>query len=143
MRVDMFAKRELMVLTCGEPSNLNGSVIEEICHRVHDQWVADARNDAKKQHKAEMKAQKEKAKNRACQQAEAEVELEFAAKEKSGVRGIKIACTVIAVAFILASYWSFAVNSEMLYRGLNTSASSLQSSPQYKALCHSLQKIIS
>lgn len=112
MRVDMFAKRELMVLTCGEPSNLNGSVIEEICHRVHDQWVADARNDAKKQHKAEMKAQKEKAKNRACQQAEAEVELEFAAKEKSGVRGIKIACTVIAVAFILASYWSFAVNSE-------------------------------
>ena len=31
----------------------------------------------------------------------------------------------------------------MLYRGLNTAASSLQSSPQYKALCHSLQKIIS
>ena len=35
------------------------------------------------------------------------------------------------------------MNSENVICGLNTSASSLQSSPQYKALCHSLQKIIS
>ena len=112
MRVDMFAKRELMVLTCGEPNNLNGSVIEEIRHRVHDQWVADARNDAAKQHEAEMEAQKKRVKNRACQRAEEDVEREFADKEKRGVHGIKIVCAVIAAAFILASCWSFAVDSE-------------------------------
>ena len=108
LRVDIFAKHELMDLTFGERNNLNGGVIDKIRHKIREESIRQGRNDAQKQHEAENKLQR----NKVCKQAEDEVDKEFSIKEERGVCIIKIVSIVIAIAFIVASCYSFALQSE-------------------------------
>lgn len=108
LRVDIFAKHELMDLTFGELENLNGGVIEKIRHKIREESILQGRTDVQKQHEEETKQQK----NKVCKQAEDEIDSEFDAKEKRGVCIIKLLSAIIATAFIAASCYSFALQSE-------------------------------
>lgn len=108
LRVDIFAKHELMDLTFGERDNLNGGVIDKIRQKIREESILQGRNDAQKQHEAENKLQR----NKVCKQAEDEVDKEFSIKEERGVCIIKIVSVVIAITFIVASCYSFALQSE-------------------------------
>lgn len=108
LRVDMFAKHELMNLTFGERNNLNEGVIEKIRQKIREESILEGRTEAQKQHKAEDQQQR----NKVCKQAEYEVDKEFDAKEKRGVSTIKIFSVVLAIAFITASCYSFIQQSE-------------------------------
>lgn len=108
LRVDMFAKHELMNLTFGEQNNLNEGVIAEIRQKIREESVLKGRTEAQKQHEAEEQQQR----NKVCKQAEDEVDKEFDAKEKLGVGTIKFFSVVLAIAFIAASCYSFIQQSE-------------------------------
>lgn len=107
LRVDMFAKRELMDLTFGERNNLNERVIERIRQKIREGSFQEGRTDAQKQHEAEKQQQR----NRVCKKAEEEIDEEFNAKEKNGINIIKFLSAVVAVVFIVASFYSFALES--------------------------------
>lgn len=108
LRVDMFAKHELMNLTFGERNNLNEGVIEKIRQKIREESILKGRTEAQKQHKAEDQQQR----NKVCKQAEDEVDKEFDAKEKRGVGIIKFLSVTFAIAFIAASCYSFIQQSE-------------------------------
>jgi len=108
LRVDIFAKHELMNLTFGERDNLNGAVIDKIRHKIREESILQGRNDAQKQQEAENQLQR----NKVCKQAEDEVDKEFKDKEKRGICIIKFLSVVIAIAFIVASCYSFVLQSE-------------------------------
>jgi len=108
LRVDIFAKHELMNLTFGERDNLNESVIDKIRHKIREESILQGHADAQKQHEAEYQLQR----NKVCKQAENEVGEEFKAKEKRGVFAIKFLSVVIATVFIVASFYSFVLQSE-------------------------------
>lgn len=108
LRVDIFAKHELMNLTYGERDNLNGAIIDKIRHKIREESILQGRNDAQKQQELENQLQK----NKVCKQAEEEIDEEFKAKEKRGVCIIKFLSVVIAIAFIVASCYSFILQSE-------------------------------
>ena len=108
LRVDIFAKHELMDLTFGERDNLNGDVIDKIRHKIREESILQGRTDAQKQYETENRLRR----NKVCKQAEDEVDKEFRIKEKWGVFAIKIISVVIALAFIAASCYSFVLQSE-------------------------------
>lgn len=108
LRVDIFAKHELMDLTFGERDNLNGGVIDKIRHKIREESIQQGRTDAQRQHEADKRLQR----NRVCKQAEDEVDKEYKTKEKRGICRIKIVSLVVAIAFIAASFYSFSLQSE-------------------------------
>lgn len=108
LRVDIFAKHELMDLTFGERSNLNGNVIDKIRHKIREESIQQGRADATRQFETENQLQR----NKVCKQAEDEVDKEFNVKERYGVNIIKFLCVIIAVAFIVASCYSLVQQSE-------------------------------
>ena len=69
LRVDIFAKHELMDLTFGERDNLNGGVIDKIRHKIREESIQQGRTDAQRQHEADKRLQR----NKVCKQAEDEV----------------------------------------------------------------------
>ena len=108
LRVDIFAKRELMNLTYGERNNLDKNVIDKIRHKIREESVQAGRIEARRQYEAENQSQK----NKACKQAEDEVDKEFDKKERRWIRAIKFVSVVIAVAFIAGSVYVFFQQSE-------------------------------
>ena len=108
LRVDIFAKHELMDLTFGESDNVNENVIEQIRYRIREKSIMQGRSDAEKQHEKERQQQK----NKVCKQAEDEVNNEFNVKERRGVYILKFLSIIIAIAFIFASSYSFVQQSE-------------------------------
>lgn len=108
LRVDIFAKHELMDLTFGESDNVNENVIEQIRYRIREKSIMQGRSDAEKQHEKERQRQK----NKVCKQAEDEVNNEFNVKERRGVYILKFLSVIIAIAFIIASCYSFIQQSE-------------------------------
>lgn len=88
LRVDIFAKHELMDLTFGERSNLNGNVIDKIRHKIREESIQQGRADATRQFETENQLQR----NKVCKQAEDEVDKEFNVKERYGVNIIKLNC---------------------------------------------------
>lgn len=108
LRVDMFAKHELMSSTFGEQNNLNEDVIERIRQKIRERSVFEGYAEAQKQHEAEKQQQR----NTVCKRAEDEVDKEFDVKERRGVCTIKIISVVLAIAFIAASCYSLIQQSE-------------------------------
>lgn len=108
LRVDIFAKHELMDLTFGESDNVNENVIDQIRYKIREKSIIQGRSDAEKQHEKERQQQK----NKVCKQAEDEVNNEFDVKERRGVYILKFLSVIAAIAFIIASCYSFAQQSE-------------------------------
>lgn len=108
LRVDIFAKHELMDLTFGESDNVNENVIDQIRYKIREKGIMQGRSDAEKQHEEERQQQK----NKVCKQAEDEVNNEFDVKERRGVYILKFLSVIAAIAFIIASCYSFVQQSE-------------------------------
>lgn len=103
LRVDLFAKKELMNLTFGDSENLSSDVINKIRYKMREESLLQGRNEAQKQYERE----KQQRKNDACKRAEDEVNEIFRRKEKRGIRTIEILSAIIAVCFIAASLYCF------------------------------------
>lgn len=108
LRVDMFAKHELMNLTYGERNNLNESVIEKIRQKINEDSFLRGRADAQKQYEAKIQQKR----NVVCKQAEDEIDKEFEEKEKRGIKVLKVFSAILAIAFIAASCYSFFLQSK-------------------------------
>lgn len=107
LRIDMFARHELMELTCGEKDNLSDTIIDNIRQKIR----AESREDGYKQGITESKEKYEQEKreqiNRVCKKAEDEVEEEFAVKEKKAIERNKAMSVFIAIIFVIATVVSF------------------------------------
>lgn len=107
LRIDRFARHELMELTCGEKDHLNRAVIDDIRQKIR----ADSTENGYKQGVSESKRKYEQEKrdqiNRVCKKAEDEVEEEFADKEKVAIKRVKTVSCLIAVVFVVATIFSF------------------------------------
>ncbi len=99
LRVDQFAKKELMELTKGEKDNLSVSVIDTIREKM---WKE---SEAKGIKIGEDRAAKwlNNKRNQACERAEKEIEEEYYNKEVRDVRIVKCVAACVAVVFIVAS----------------------------------------
>lgn len=107
LRIDTFARHELMELTGGEKDNLSDTIIDNIRQKIR----ADSREDGYKQGITESKEKYEQEKreqiNRVCKKAEDEVEEEFAVKEKKAIERNKSMSVFIAIIFVIATVVSF------------------------------------
>ena len=101
LRVDIFAKRELMNLTFGERNNLSRSVIDKIRSKFREESLRAGHDEARRKHEIEEQAQK----NRVCKQAEEEIDKEFSRKESRWISVIKTVSIVIALAFVVISFY--------------------------------------
>lgn len=103
LRVDLFAKKELMELTYGDKNNVTGDVIEEIRNRIRgdsfDNGMQHGREAVEKEYSRKIQDQR----NAVCKRAEREMDEEYAQKERNVVNVIKITSVVAAIAFIVAS----------------------------------------
>lgn len=116
LRVDTFARHELMELTCGEKDNLSNEVIHNIRQKIRE----DSHESGYQQGKAESRQYFEKEKreqiNKACKRAEDEVKEEFANKEKVAIIKIKVLSAVIALLFVIATTVSFMSQIEQIVK---------------------------
>lgn len=103
LRVDIFAKQELMELTYGEIANLNDGVINKIRKKLQEETIMKEREDAHKKYEEEIR----KLRNRVCEQAENEIENEFMIKEMRYCRVINLIFGILSIVFIGASIYSF------------------------------------
>lgn len=101
LRVDIFAKHELMNLTFGERNNLSRSVIDKIRSKIREESLRAGHDEARRKHEIEEQAQK----NRVCKQAEEEIDKEFSRKESRWISVIKTVSIVIALAFVVISFY--------------------------------------
>lgn len=104
LRVDIFAKQELMELTYGEKENLNNSVINKIRERIQEKAILKERTDAEKRFEEETRINR----NRICKRAEKEIDNEFLIKENRWCGIIKFLSIAVAIIFIIASFIVFA-----------------------------------
>ncbi len=103
LRVDQFARRELMEATHGNKANLTGETIKEIRRKVREGAVIEGRKGAQEEYARKENEQR----NRVCKRAEDDVEKDYIAKEKHGSIIITAISVAIAIAFIAASVWMF------------------------------------
>ncbi len=110
LRVDMFARQELMELTRGEKDNLNSAVVDRIRQKIrldsHQSGYAQGKAEAKKEYERKKSEQL----NKACRRAEEEVEKEFQVKENKLIRIAKKISVLVALAFIGLSIVSYVVD---------------------------------
>ena len=107
LRVDMFARHELMELTCGDKEKLSKKVIDSIRDKIR----SESRENGYKQGRNEIKQENEKRMqeqiNKACKMAEEEVTREFAEKEKRIIRIVRLGSLCVAAVFVVATITSF------------------------------------
>lgn len=101
LRVDQFAKKELMELTKGENENLNTAVINTIREKIK----AESRNEGIKIGEQKSKQVLNHFRNQACKKAEAEVESEFCKKEARWLCAAKIVSVILALALAASSVY--------------------------------------
>ncbi len=107
LRVDTFARHELMELTYGEKDNLSSSVIDNIRKKIRADSCESGYKQGLTESRQKYEREKKKQKNRICKKAEDEVEEEFANKEKRAIEKIKFIGGFIAVIFVVATIISF------------------------------------
>lgn len=103
LRVDHFAKKELMELTQGEKNNLSSSVFDKIREKIREDGFKDGIQVTTKEHEKWLASKR----NEMCRQAEEDVEDEYQRKENFWIRVAKCIAIGIAVLFIIASACSF------------------------------------
>lgn len=106
LRVDRFAQKELMELTCGDCDKLTDETIETIRERIKSDSFASGVEHGKNSAEEEYLSKQQAKRNNACRQAEQEVEREYLEKEYKYVKWIRITAAVVAVVFIAASAFS-------------------------------------
>ena len=106
LRVDLFARKEMMERTRGNKDNLSNDVIEEIRKKLraesHDAGFAEGRMAAEKA----VREKHRENKNLVCKRAEDEVEQEYLEKEKKWINIARNCSYVMAIAFIVTTVLS-------------------------------------
>lgn len=106
LRVDQFAKKELMIRTRGESANLTPDTITTIKDKLlknsHEQGVAFGIQQAEKKEKMAAAARR----SHACKRVEDEVNEKFLLYEKIGVKSITVLGILLSVALMIASYFT-------------------------------------
>lgn len=107
LRVDIFARKELMEQTQGEKANLNTEVINHIRAKIREQSLASGikigQHEAEKKYQAELEARK----NAVCRQAEKEVEEKYKKRKKYWNIAARAISILVALCFLVATFYSF------------------------------------
>lgn len=101
LRMDQFAKKELMELTKGEKGNLSTAVVQTIRENIR----RESKEEGIKIGENRGNQTLNELRTAACKRAEKEIEEEYGRKEKRWIKIIKIAAIVIALLFSSASIY--------------------------------------
>lgn len=107
LRIEHFARTELMSITHGNPAVVTELVVDEIRHKMKAQSYQEGLTKGKKEAGEEAKKFMQSKRNAACAKAEMEIDEEYAKKEAKGIRTIKSIAIIIALCFVGASIYSF------------------------------------
>ena len=107
LRIEHFARTELMSITHGNPAAVTEIVVDEIRHRIEEQSYQEGLDRGKKEAGEEAQKIMQSKRNTACKRAETEIDEKYGKKEVRGIRAIKSIAVVIAVCFVCASIYSF------------------------------------
>ena len=105
LRMDQFAKKELMELTKGEKGNLNTCVVQTIREKIR----RESKEEGIKIGEGRGIQTLNELRTAACKQAEEEVDQEYGHKERRWIRIIKITAIAIALLFSAASIYAIAM----------------------------------
>lgn len=118
LRVDLFARTELMELTYGEKSNVNTPVIETIREKLRkesrDAGIEQGKQDALKAQQRALSEQR----NAVCKRAEDEVNTEYQKKEKAVIGLIRAVAFLVAALLLFATVWTFVVQARTEWKVL-------------------------
>lgn len=101
LRMDQFAKKELMELTKGEKGNLSTAVVQTIRENIR----RESKEEGIKIGENRGTQTLNELRTAACKQAEKEIEEEYSRKERRWIKIIKIAAIAIALLFSSASIY--------------------------------------
>lgn len=101
LRMDQFAKKELMELTKGEKGNLSTAVVQTIRENIRRESKEEGIKIGENRETQTLN----ELRTAACKRAEKEIEEEYGRKEKRWIKIIKIATIVIALLFSSASIY--------------------------------------
>lgn len=101
LRMDQFAKKELMELTKGEKGNLSTAVVQTIRENIR----RESKEEGIKIGENRGTQTLNELRTAACKQAEKEIEEEYSRKERLWIKIIKIAAIAIALLFSSASIY--------------------------------------
>lgn len=107
MRVDMFCRSELMELTKGNKENMNSQTILTIRDKLQKDNIESGYKMGEVAATKKFEQRIKDKKNQLCQQAEIEVNEEYARKEKKVKNIIKFSVLAVAISFIVASVYLF------------------------------------
>ena len=102
LRIEQYAKQELMKLTHGDKEKVDNRTISQIRESVFSDKIQQGHSQAEKKYQAEREAQR----NRACKQAEDETNNRYKIIENRGIILIRIVLSIIALVFLGASLYS-------------------------------------
>lgn len=105
LRMDQFAKKELMELTKGEKGNLSTAVVQTIRENIRRENKEEGIKIGENRGTQTLN----KLRTAACKQAEKEIEEEYGRKEKRWIKIIKVAAIAIALLFSSASIYMIAM----------------------------------
>lgn len=101
LRMDQFAKKELMELTKGEKGNLSTAIVRTIREKIRKESKEEGIKIGENRGAQTLN----ELRTAACKQAEKEIEEEYGRKEKRWIKIIKIAAITIALLFSSASIY--------------------------------------
>ena len=90
LRIEHFARTELMSITHGNPAAVDEIVVDEIRCIMKEQSYQEGLDKGKKEAGEEVKKFIQIKRNKACKRAETEIDDEYAKKEIKGIRTIKM-----------------------------------------------------
>ena len=107
LRVDLFARNELMEITHGAKDKLTPTVIETIRTKMREESYTAGVEYGRAKANEDYRREKEAQRNAACKRAEEEIESEYKNKERKRVTIGRLLSITIAIIFIAASIISF------------------------------------
>lgn len=103
LRIDYFARKELMELTGGNSKNITDEVIDKIRERIRGDSFSSGVKQGKSSAEKEYSQHEQARRNDVCKRAEQEVEHEYEGKERRQIKGVRIISAIIAAIFVVAS----------------------------------------
>lgn len=109
LRVDMYARQELMELTRGEKSNLNCKTLEQIRQKMQEEsinlGIERGKIEAERKQEERLRYQR----SAACKQAEDEIAAIFQRIESYAILFVKLVSVIIAALFVGATIYSYRI----------------------------------
>lgn len=108
LRVDLFARQELMELTRGTKERVTKATIRSIRQKMTEESHSAGIAQGRKVERERQQQERSQHRSNACKKAEQEVEKEFAEKEDALFKVIRGLSVVVAIFFVVASVVVFA-----------------------------------